>query len=89
MTVDVFEIVVRVWMASITILWKNTPFIGKLQCQREEANKQNHYAVVIVKWTAECTENQGSCHGTIGSMYSSQRSGNIKCIITSDSPRAD
>ena len=36
-----------------------TPFKEKLQCQREEANKQNHYAVVIVKRTTGCTENQG------------------------------
>ena len=45
------------------ILCKNgllTPFIGKLQCQREETNGQNQYAVAIVKRTAECTENQGS-----------------------------
>ena len=32
----------------------------KLQCQREEANQQHHYAVVIVKRTAGCTENRGS-----------------------------
>ena len=38
-----------------------TPFIGeKLGCQREEANEQDSYTVVIVKRTAECTENQGS-----------------------------
>ena len=39
--------------------WK--PFIGeKLVCQREKANEQDPYTVVIVKRTAECTENQGS-----------------------------
>ena len=36
-----------------------TPFKEKLQCQREEPNKQYHYAVAIVKRTAECAENQG------------------------------
>ena len=36
------------------------PFIGELQCQREEANEENHYAVAIMKITAGCTENQGS-----------------------------
>ena len=37
-----------------------TPFKGKQQCQREEANEQYHYAVAIVKRTAGCTENQDS-----------------------------
>ena len=39
-----------------------TPFIEKLQCQREEENKQNDYVVyvVMVKRTAGCTENQDS-----------------------------
>ena len=32
----------------------------KLQCQIEEANEQNPYAVLIVKRTAGCIENQGS-----------------------------
>ena len=32
----------------------------KLECQIEGANEQNPYAVVIVKRTAGCTENQGS-----------------------------
>ena len=32
----------------------------KLQFQREETNKQDHYAVAIMKRTARCTENQGS-----------------------------
>ena len=36
----------------------------KLQCQRQEVNEQNHYAVVIVKRTVECTENQGIVHCT-------------------------
>ena len=47
----------------ITFTCKNdqTPFIGeKLECQREEANEQDPYTAVIVKRTAECTENQGS-----------------------------
>ena len=35
-----------------------TPFIAKLQYQREEANEQNHYAVAIVERTAGHTENQ-------------------------------
>ena len=31
-------------------MYKWTPFIGeKLECQREEANEQNPYAVVMVK----------------------------------------
>ena len=46
--------------ARITILCKKTLFIGKLQCQRKEVNEQNHYAVLIVKRTAGCTENQDS-----------------------------
>ena len=37
---------------------KWTPFgIEKLQCQREEANEQNPYAVAIVKSTVGFTEN--------------------------------
>ena len=44
-----------------------TPFIGKLQCQREEANEQNHCAAVIVKRTAD---NQGSWPQLIGSLVS-------------------
>ena len=36
-----------------------TPFKEKLQCQREEANEQYHYAVAIVKRTGGCAENQG------------------------------
>ena len=47
----------------VTFTCKNdrTPFIGeKLGCQREEANEQDPYTAVIVKRTAEHTENQGS-----------------------------
>ena len=59
-----------------------TLFIRKLQCQREEINEQNHYAVVIVKRTAECTENQ-RMHGPMAacSLFL-QWSGNIDCTIT-------
>ena len=36
-------------------------FIGeKLEFQREEANEQDPYAVVVIKIAAGCTENQGS-----------------------------
>ena len=50
---DIFEVVFHACTASIMILCKSRlRFIGKLQCQREEANEQNYYAVVIVKRTA-------------------------------------
>ena len=72
-----------------------TPFIRKLQCQRDEANEQNHYAVVIVKRTAGCTENQ-CMHGPMAacSLFL-QQSGNIERTITgarlysSNLPQAD
>ena len=37
-----------------------TPFIGENCKAKEEANGHNPYAVVMVKRTAWCTENQGS-----------------------------
>ena len=60
---DVFEVEFHVW--SIIFLYKNDSFTRrKLQRRREEANEQNPYAaglaVVIVKRTPGCTENQGS-----------------------------
>ena len=46
--------------AGIKTLCKS-PFIGeKLQCQGEDANENNSYAVVIVKRTAGYTKNQDS-----------------------------
>ena len=57
---------------------KWTPFIRKLQCQREETNEQNHYAVVIVKRTAGCTENQCMHEPMAACSLFLQQSGNIK-----------
>ena len=51
----------------------------KLQCQRQEANEQNHYAEVIVKRTVECTDNQGSWPWA--NRQHVEQSRNIKCTI--------
>ena len=63
-----------------------TPFIGeKLECQREEANEQDPYAVAIVKRTAgRRTKVVGHVPRRILAACSLflQRSGNIKCTIT-------
>ena len=63
-----------------------TPFIGeKLECQREEANEQDPYAVVIVKRTAGCrTKVVVHVPKRISAACSLflQRSGNIECTIT-------
>ena len=57
-------------------------FHKKTTMQREETNEQNHYAVMIVKRTAGCTENQ-CMHGPMAacSLFL-QQSGNIKRTIT-------
>ena len=56
---DVFEVVS---CAEHHILCKNGLLLHKrkLRCKIEKANEQNPYAVLIVKKTAGCTENQGS-----------------------------
>ena len=59
-----------------------TPFIRKLQCQREEANEQNHYVVAIVKRTAERTENQHMHEPMAACSLFLQQSGNIERTIT-------
>ena len=57
----VYEVMFHAWTASIVILCKNGLLSQEgLQCQREEANEENHYAVAIVKRAAGCTENEGS-----------------------------
>ena len=63
-----------------------TPFIGeKLECQREETNEQDPYAVAIVKRTAgRRTKVVGRVPRRISAACSLflQRSGNIDCTIT-------
>ena len=71
---------------SITILCKNGLLLSweKLQCQREEVNEQKHYAVVIVKRTTGCTENQDSWLWANWQHvhFFSKLHSNIKCTIT-------
>ena len=67
------------------ILYKNGLFSQEnLQCQREEGNEQNHYAVAIVKRTTGCTENQGSWPQVNRQhvYFFSKVHGNIECITT-------
>ena len=56
----------------------------KLQCQREEANEEIHYAIAIVKRTVECKnwESRYLAMGQLAACLFLQQNGNIECTIT-------
>ena len=62
-TVDIFEVVSRssyVPFISGRIALKSYARMDSFESTMPKRGSKNHYTVVIVKTTAECTENQGT-----------------------------
>ena len=70
MTVDIFKVVFHAWMAGIRDFMQQwTPFIGKLQCQREEAKIIMLYSDSEKDKELSVLRMEVVGHGPIGSMY--------------------